>query len=290
MIRPSLRGWSRGSGGREAQRPRHRLVSAAPRRPRSRRLRGSSLARRQSPRARAFRLGRHGFCLVSKATRTTCVIARAVCPMREIDARLPRMDCIVTSIFTPTVLTTTDTDWGPVHIAASPGGVVGASMLGTQEGFRADLERRGYVELLPLDAAAAGPSRALVQRARDALVELLDGGDPDVGSIPINIGDRSAWDRLVLDGVRTIPRGTTASYGEVARRIGRPGAARAVGGAVGRNPVGLLVPCHRVIARDGTLGGYGVAAWGGREGALDLKRQLLALEGVRVAADRVSAG
>ena len=94
----------------------------------------------------------------------------------------------------------------------------------------------------------------------------------------------------MLEGVRAIPRGHVAGYGEVARRIGRPGAARAVGGAVGRNPVGLLVPCHRVIAGDGTLGGYGAAAWGGREAALDLKRALLALEGVTVVHGRVSAG
>ncbi len=114
------------------------------------------------------------------------------------------------------------------------------------------------------------------------MTALLDGGDPDLGSIPIDIADRSAWDRLVLDGVRTIPRGTTASYGEVARRIGRPGAARAVGGAVGRSPIGVLVPCHRVIAGDGTLGGYGAAAWGGVEAALDLKQALLRLEGVEV--------
>ena len=100
-------------------------------------------------------------------------------------------------------------------------------------------------------------------RTRDALAALLDGDDPDLDSIPIDVADRPAWDRLVLDGVRTIPRGATASYGEVARRIGRPGAARAVGGAVGRSPIGLLVPCHRVIAGDGTLGGYGAAAWGG---------------------------
>jgi O6-methylguanine-DNA--protein-cysteine methyltransferase len=51
---------------------------------------------------------------------------------------------------------------------------------------------------------------------------------------------------------------------------------------VARNPVGLLVPCHRVIAGDGSLGGYGVAAWGGREAALQLKRELLALEGVHI--------
>jgi methylated-DNA-[protein]-cysteine S-methyltransferase len=188
----------------------------------------------------------------------------------------------VIRIFTPLVLTVADTDWGPVHIAAGPAGIVAAGMLATDEGFRADLGRRGYVELVPLESAASGPAGNLAVHARDAVTALLDGGDPDLGSIPIDIADRSAWDRLVLDGVRTIPRGTTASYGEVARRIGRPGAARAVGGAVGRSPIGVLVPCHRVIAGDGTLGGYGAAAWGGVEAALDLKQALLRLEGVDV--------
>jgi methylated-DNA-[protein]-cysteine S-methyltransferase len=110
----------------------------------------------------------------------------------------------------------------------------------------------------------------------------LDGADVDLAALPIAVPDISPWDRLVLDGVRTIRRGSTASYGEIARRIGRPGAARAVGGAVGRNPVSILVPCHRVIAADGSLGGYGAAAWGGVEAALDLKAALLALEGVTV--------
>jgi methylated-DNA-[protein]-cysteine S-methyltransferase len=205
-----------------------------------------------------------------------------VCLIQEFDARLIRCDCIVARIFTPIVLAVADTDWGPMHIAAGPAGVVGAGMLGTGAQFRAGLERRGYVELVPLEAAAQGPARRLAQRARDATVDLLDGGDPDLASIPLDIADRSRWDRLVLDGVRTISRGTTASYGDVARRIGRPGAARAVGGAVARNPVGLLVPCHRVIAGDGTLGGYGVAAWGGVEAALALKQALLRLEGVGV--------
>ena len=185
-------------------------------------------------------------------------------------------------IFIPLVLAVVHTDWGPMQIAAGPRGIVGAGMLATGEGFRADLERRGYLELIPLEAASPGLARDLAVRTGDALAALLDGGDPDLASIPIDIADRSAWDRRVLDGVRAIPRGTTASYGEVARRIGRPGAARAVGGAVGRNPVGLLVPCHRVIAGDGTLGGYGAASWGGVEAALDLKQALLRLEGVEV--------
>jgi methylated-DNA-[protein]-cysteine S-methyltransferase len=70
------------------------------------------------------------------------------------------------------------------------------------------------------------------------------------------------------------------SYGRLARAIGRPGAARAAGGAVGRNPIGLLIPCHRVIAGDGSIGGYGGDWMGSREQLLDIKRELLALEGI----------
>jgi methylated-DNA-[protein]-cysteine S-methyltransferase len=130
--------------------------------------------------------------------------------------------------------------------------------------------------------AAPGRARTLAEQAKALVEATLNGSAVPLDDMPIDISDRSAWDRLVLEGVRSIPRGEVASYSEVARRIGRAGAARAVGGAVARNPVGLLVPCHRVIAGDGSLGGYGVAAWGGREAALQLKRELLALEGVHI--------
>ena len=73
--------------------------------------------------------------------------------------------------------------------------------------------------------------------------------------------------------LRAIPYGTTISYGELARRVGNPKASRAVGLANGRNPIAVIVPCHRVIAGDGSLGGYG--------GGLDRKTTLLGLEGVR---------
>jgi len=73
--------------------------------------------------------------------------------------------------------------------------------------------------------------------------------------------------------LRTIPVGTTWTYGEIAARIGRPAAVRAAGAANGANPVAIVVPCHRVIAADGTLWGYG--------GGLDRKRWLLGHEGVR---------
>jgi methylated-DNA-[protein]-cysteine S-methyltransferase len=77
---------------------------------------------------------------------------------------------------------------------------------------------------------------------------------------------RAVWDELVR-----IPYGGTVSYGEIARRLGRPERVRAVGAANGRNPVAIVVPCHRVIGADGSLVGYG--------GGLDRKRRLLAIEG-----------
>jgi methylated-DNA-[protein]-cysteine S-methyltransferase len=188
------------------------------------------------------------------------------------------------------VETTVAGPWGPVRIAAGPDGVVAVESLGTADGFAAGLARRGYGPAIPLDAGAGGRAAELAAAARDAVRGLLEGEPSEPEALPVDLSDRPEWDRLVLEAVRAIPRGHTAGYGEVARRIGRPGAARAVGGAVGRNPVGLLIPCHRVIAGDGTLGGYGAAAWGGREAALEVKRELLALEGVELRAGRVSAG
>ncbi len=180
--------------------------------------------------------------------------------------------------------------WGPVRIAATARGVAAAELLSTEEGFAAGLDRRGLVPAPDrADDAAGDAARTFAHEAAMRIAAALEGDDAGLETLPIDIDDRPAWDRLVLAAVRAIPRGETAGYGEVARRIGRAGAARAVGGAVGRNPVGLLIPCHRVIAGDGTLGGYGAAAWGGREAALDVKRALLALEGVRVVGGRVSA-
>jgi methylated-DNA-[protein]-cysteine S-methyltransferase len=80
--------------------------------------------------------------------------------------------------------------------------------------------------------------------------------------------EREVWEELVR-----IPYGETASYGELARRLGRPTAARAVGAANGRNPIAVIVPCHRVIGSDGSLTGYA--------GGLDTKRALLDLEAGR---------
>ena len=171
-------------------------------------------------------------------------------------------------------------DFGEVRLAATARGVASLALLSTAEGFAAGLARRGLVEV---EADEAPRAAELARDATAAAAAMLAGEAVDLETLPIDLGDRPEWDRLILRAVRSIPRGATASYGEVAQRAGRPGAAQATGGAVGRNPVGLLVPCHRVIAANGSLGGYGAAAWGGAEAALDLKAALLALEGVHVA-------
>lgn len=97
---------------------------------------------------------------------------------------------------------------------------------------------------------------------------------------------RYAWPRLgltdfevsVYEACASIPWGEVRSYGQLAAEIGRPGGARAVGGALSRNPVPILVPCHRVVGSDGSLTGFG----GSRTEGLEVKRWLLELEGRRV--------
>jgi len=90
--------------------------------------------------------------------------------------------------------------------------------------------------------------------------------------VPVRL-EGTEFQRAVWAELCAIPYGSTISYGELARRVGNPKASRAVGLANGRNPVAVIVPCHRVIAGDGTLGGYG--------GGLDRKAALLGLEAGR---------
>ncbi|MEO8469535.1 MAG: methylated-DNA--[protein]-cysteine S-methyltransferase [Chloroflexota bacterium] len=177
-----------------------------------------------------------------------------------------------------------DAPWGPVHLAATDRGVVAVELMATQGGFSEGIERRfGRLPRWVEEAAVSDPSTAAAVHLRAAgkgLSRALRGDDIDLAGLPVDLDDRPAWDRSVLGAVRAIPRGETRSYGDIARAIGRPGAARAVGGAVGRNPIAFIIPCHRVIAGDGTLGGYGGGWWGDRDRLLELKTELLAAEGL----------
>jgi len=171
---------------------------------------------------------------------------------------------------------------GPILIAATPRGIAAIDTLAPADEFQAALQRRlGSFEGGSDEAGAA--AQAHLERAVAALGAYLEGVAGAFDGLPLDLADRPAWDRTVLATVREIPWGATASYGSIAAAIGRRGAARAVGGAIGRNPISLAIPCHRVIAGDGSLGGYGGSWWGSRELRLGLKRELLEREGVHVA-------
>ena len=109
----------------------------------------------------------------------------------------------------------------------------------------------------------------VIRQAIRELTEYFDGRRRHCGT-PIDSRLGTEFQRAVWKTLRRIPAGRTLTYGELARRIGRPTAVRAVASAVGRNPVSLLVPCHRVIGSDGSLTGYA--------GGLRRKAFLLALE------------
>lgn len=110
-----------------------------------------------------------------------------------------------------------------------------------------------------------------------ALRAYFDGELAAIARLKVALGG-TEFQNSVWRGLLTIPCGETRSYGELARQVGRPKAVRAVGLANGSNPIGIVVPCHRVIGSNGTLTGYG--------GGLERKRWLLAHEGVTIAEAR----
>ena len=160
--------------------------------------------------------------------------------------------------------------------------MVAVAWLTTETAFESDLVRRLGGRVTAAAEARSGDPRLTILEAAVAAVESLLAGRPTRQPLRFDLADRPAWDRRVLAEVAGIAWGRTASYGEIARRVGSPRAARAVGGAVGRNPISLLIPCHRVISSDGSIGGYGGDGWGSREERLAIKRDLLSREGVAV--------
>ncbi len=115
--------------------------------------------------------------------------------------------------------------------------------------------------------ATRGPGGPIV----DELREYFAGTRRDLGDIPVDLGGSTPFERRVYEVTRAIPFGKVATYGQIARLIGQPNAQRAVGNALGKNPIGIVIPCHRVVGFD-SLGGY--------TGGLEHKKRLLRLEGV----------
>ncbi|MFE0048100.1 methylated-DNA--[protein]-cysteine S-methyltransferase [Streptomyces albireticuli] len=154
----------------------------------------------------------------------------------------------------PRVHTVIDSPYGPLTLVATDGVLSGLYM--TDQRHRPAEETFGPRDDTPFPEVL------------HQLAAYFAGGSTRF-DLPLRL-DGTPFQRRVWAGLQEIPYGATVSYGELADRIGAPGASRAVGLANGKNPVSIIVPCHRVIGAGGGLTGYG--------GGLDRKRRLLAFE------------
>lgn len=163
-----------------------------------------------------------------------------------------------------------DTEFGACAIAWSDAGL---TRLQLPEPTRAETEAR----IRRFDTEPAGePLPGFAEEAIRALQMYFRGMPASLGTLPLDETRVSGFNRPIYRALRAVPRGTTTTYGDLARQIGQPGAARAVGMAMGQNPWPVIVPCHRVLAVGGKMGGF--SAPGGQA----TKEKLLALEDVMV--------
>jgi methylated-DNA-[protein]-cysteine S-methyltransferase len=158
---------------------------------------------------------------------------------------------------------------GTCGIAWNEVGIAGAQLPETDErATRSRMQRR-------FPTAVEGSPTAAVQRAIDSITALLHGERNDLLEISLAMNDVAPFDRDVYEAARAVPPGTTVTYGDIAKRIGEPHAAQAVGQALGRNPFAPIVPCHRIVAADGTMHGFSAG------GGVTTKLRMLEIEGWR---------
>src|SRR6266700_923409 len=160
-----------------------------------------------------------------------------------------------------------ETPIGACGIAWGPRGITSLQLPETTaQGTRARMRRRwaGLTESVPPPG---------VQRAINRVMALLQGEAVDLGDIPLDLEAAPDFHRKVYEVARTIPPGQTMTYGEIAKKLGAPHESREVGQAMGRNPVAIIMPCHRVLGADGKMGGFSA------NGGVATKRRILEIEG-----------
>ena len=140
--------------------------------------------------------------------------------------------------------------------------------------YDAETARRRLTKRAP-DAQENSAPPAFIRSAMADIVALLSGEPRDLSHLPIDLDCVPAFNRKVYEVALAIPPGETLTYGEVARRIGDPGAARAVGVALGQNPFAPIVPCHRILAAGGKTGGFSA------DGGVETKLRMLTIEKAR---------
>ena len=168
------------------------------------------------------------------------------------------------------VQTTIASPLGLMLLAASPHGLIGAWF--TDQRHLPPAERiQGWPQ---------APTHAVLVEATRQLSAYFQGARKSF-ELPLDFTSGTAFQQAVWQALLNIPAGATLSYGALARQLGKPAAVRAVGAAVGRNPLSIVVPCHRVLGANGALTGYA--------GGLQRKTALLELEGALVPALHQSA-
>jgi methylated-DNA-[protein]-cysteine S-methyltransferase len=163
-----------------------------------------------------------------------------------------------------------ETAIGGCAIAWSSAGIVALQLPAADD----DRTRARVLRRWP-DAREDAPP-PFVRHAVDGVVALLSGAAVDLSTVPLDMERVPAFERRVYEAARAIPPGKTLTYGDIAARLGDPGAAREVGQALGRNPFAVIVPCHRVVAAGGKTGGFSAT------GGVATKLRLLEIERARL--------
>lgn len=163
-----------------------------------------------------------------------------------------------------------DTPIGACGLAWGPSGIAGLLLpAATPQRTLASLRRRHP------EATQCEPPPG-IGRAIERIVALLEGQPDDLSDLPLDVAGVPDFHRRVYEAARRIGPGHTRTYGELAAELGEPGAARAVGQALGANPFAVIVPCHRVLAAGGRGGGFSAP------GGVDTKLRLLEIERARI--------
>ncbi|MBN2470218.1 MAG: methylated-DNA--[protein]-cysteine S-methyltransferase [Anaerolineae bacterium] len=166
-----------------------------------------------------------------------------------------------------------DAPFGPLMLAASEKGLayLSACTRGEYERFKREHP-----------APESGRAAEILEEARRQVAEYY-AGRRRAFDLPLDLSGQTPFRESVLRACASIPFGQTVTYGELAARAGHPGAARAAGGAMAHNPIGLVIPCHRVVGCDRGLHGFSAP------GGLEAKAALLRHEGVRVVNGKAAA-
>lgn len=165
-----------------------------------------------------------------------------------------------------------DTPLGPCAIAWSSNGIAGLQLPEDDHGAMRTRVQRRWPDALEVAAPPPGVQRA-VDRIQAMLSKSGDAARDTLTDLPLDLRGVPEFHRKVYDIARSVPPGQTITYGEIARRLGVPHDSREVGQAMGRNPVPIIVPCHRVLGADGRMGGFSAP------GGVATKRRMLEIEG-----------